>query len=57
MMAEILRAGGYGVVTVFSLSVFCFAALVLALRGTNPDQRSEILRALAEVFRSLRGRR
>lgn len=56
-MAEIVRAGGYGVVTVVLLCGFCFAVLVLALRGSRPGERPEILRALAEVFRSLRGRR
>lgn len=56
-MAEIVRAGGYGAVTVALLCAFCFAVLALALRGASPGERPEILRALAEVFRSLRGRR
>jgi hypothetical protein len=52
-----VRAGGYGVAALAVLCVFCFAALALALRGASAAQRPEILRALAEMFRSLRGRR
>ncbi len=57
MLAEMVRAGGYGVAALAVLCVFCFAALALALRGASAAQRPEILRALAEMFRSLRGRR
>jgi len=56
MMVDVVRAGGYGVLVLALLCVFCFAALGLALRGASPQQRPEILRALAEFFRSLRGR-
>lgn len=57
MMVEIVRAGGYGVAALGLLCVFCVAVVVLALRGSSAEQRPEVLRALAEVFRSLRGRR
>ncbi|MFJ2578405.1 hypothetical protein [Kitasatospora aureofaciens] len=36
--------------------VFATSVVIYALRGTRPRDRAEILRALAEVFRSLRGR-
>lgn len=57
MLEEMVRVGGYGVAALAVLCVFCLAALALALRGASAAQRPEILRALAEMFRSLRGRR
>lgn len=55
-MAQVIGAGGYGVAALGLLCVFCLAVLALALRGASAEQRPEILRALAEVFMSLRGR-
>jgi len=57
MMAQVIGVGGYGVAALGLLCVFCLAVLALALRGASAEQRPEILRALAELFRSLRGRR
>lgn len=57
MTMEVVRAGGYGLAALGVLCVFCVAVMALALRGSSAEQRPEILRALAEVFRSLRGRR
>lgn len=57
MMAQMIHAGGYGIVALALLCVFCLAVLALALRGASAEERPEILRALAELFRSLRGRR
>ena len=57
MMAQVIGAGEYGVAALGLLCVFCLAVLALALRGASAEQRPEILRAVAELFRSLRGRR
>lgn len=54
---DLVSVAGLGVVTLLVRYVGAYALLARCIRHTRPEDRSEVLHAVAEVLLSLRGKR